>query len=144
MADLNARMERVIEQLSGNEALLGMLETEAATEMLSWGIATARSLIMRTDELDDFAAELALLPRLKAIRQSMRAIGNWAAGQYADVASRVHLRNKLLRHFRTIFGDDKPLPPPERMDEVLNEVDDRQKTAHELILRLRKLFEEAN
>jgi hypothetical protein len=144
MADLNARMERVIEQLSGNEALLGMLETEAATEMLSWGIATARSLIMRTDELDDFAAELALQPRLKAIRQSMRAIGNWAAGQYADVASRVHLRNKLLRHFRTIFGDDKPLPPPERMDEVLNEVDDRQKTAHELILRLRKLFEEAN
>lgn len=144
MADVEARMERVIEQLSGNEALLGMLETEAATEMLNWGIATARSMITRTRELDDFAAELAVLPRLKAIRQSMRAIGNWAAGKYADPASRIQLRNKLLRHFRTIFGDEKPLPPPEKMDQVLNQVDDRQKTPHELILRLRQLLEETS
>ncbi|MDQ2691001.1 MAG: hypothetical protein M3Y68_03115 [Chloroflexota bacterium] len=144
MTDVEARMERVIEQLSGNEALLGMLETEAATEMLNWGIATARSLITRTRELDDFAAELAVLPRLKAIRQSMRAIGNWAAGNYADPASRIELRNKLLRHFRTIFGDEKPLPPPEKMDQVLNQVEDRQKTPHELILRLRQLLEETS
>lgn len=144
MADLNARVERVIEQLSGNEALVGMLETEAATEMLNWGIATAKSLITKTNELDDFAAELAVLPRLKAIRQSMRAIGNWAAGRYADPASRVQLREKLLRHFRTIFGDEKPLPPPEKMDEVLNQVDDRDKTPHELIVRLRQLLEETS
>lgn len=144
MTDVEARMERVIEQLSGNEALLGMLETEAATEMLNWGIVTARSLITRTRELDDFAAELAVLPRLKAIRQSMRAIGNWAAGNYADPASRIELRNKLLRHFRTIFGDEKPLPPPEKMDQVLNQVEDRQKTPHELILRLRQLLEETS
>ena len=142
MADLNARLERMIEQLSGNEALVGMLETEAATEMLNWGIATAKSLISRTNELDDFAAELTVLPRLKAIRQSMRAIGNWAAGKYSDPASRVQLRNKLLRHFRMIFGDEKPLPPPEKMDEVLNQVDDQEKTPYELIVRLRQLLEE--
>ncbi|HSL30078.1 MAG TPA: hypothetical protein VK900_12830 [Anaerolineales bacterium] len=144
MADLSARMERVIEQLSGNEALVGMLETEAATEMLDWGIATAKSLITRTNELDDFAAELAVLPRLKAIRQSMRAIGNWAAGKYADPASRIELRDKLLRHFRTIFGEEKPLPPPEKVDAVLNQVDDREKTPHELIVRLRQLLEETS
>lgn len=143
MADFNARMERVIEELSGNEALLGMLETDAAKEMLNWGIATAKSLISRTQELDDFTAELAILPRLKAVRQSMRAVGNWAAGKYTDPAERVKLRNKLLRHFRTIFGEERELPPPEKMDEVLNQVDNKDKTPHELILKLRQLLEES-
>ena len=141
MADLNARMERVIEEMTGNEALLEMLDTESAREMLNWGIATARSMITRTRDLDDFAADLALLPRLKAIRQSMRSIGNWAAGKYADPANRVQLRDKLLEHFRTIFGEDRPLPSPEKMDEVLNQVDDKSYTPHQLILKLRELLE---
>jgi hypothetical protein len=141
MADLNARMERVIEEMTGNEALLEMLDTESAREMLNWGIATARSMITRTRDLDDFAADLALLPRLKAIRQSMRSIGNWAAGKYADPISRVQLRDKLLEHFRTIFGEDRPLPSPEKMDEVLNQVDDKSHTPHQLILKLRELLE---
>lgn len=144
MADLNARMERVIEEMTGNEALLEMLDTDAAREMLNWGIATAKSMISRTMQLDEFAADLALLPRLKAIRQSMRSIGNWAAGKYADPASRVQLRDKLLGHFRTIFGDDRPLPSAEKMDEVLNQVDDRSRTPHQLILKLRELLEEPN
>jgi hypothetical protein len=142
MADLNARMERLIEELSGNEALLGMLETEAAAEMLNWGIGTATWLIDRTRELDEFTAELALLPRLKAIRQSMRAIGNWAAGKYADPESRLQLRDKLLGHFRTIFGEERRLPPPEKMDEVLRQVDDQDKSPKQLILQLRQLLEE--
>ena len=142
MADLNARMERVIEQLSGNEALLGMLETEAATEMLNWGIATAKALIKRTGELDDFAAELMLLPRLKAIRQSMRAIGNWAAGQYADPASRIDLREKLLNHFRTIFGERKELPTPRQLDEILGQVDDKTRSPLQLIRMLRDVLEQ--
>ena len=53
MADLNARMERAIEEMAGNEALLEMLETDAAKEMLNWGIATARSVNSRTREIDD-------------------------------------------------------------------------------------------
>jgi hypothetical protein len=142
MAEMNARIEKVIEELSGNEALLEMLDTEAATEMLNWGISTAKSLISKTQELDDFTADLALLPRLKAIRQAMRSIGNWAAGKYADPVSRLQLRNKLLDHFRTIFGKEKPLPSPEKMDEVLNEVDDKTNTSHQLVLKLRRLVEE--
>jgi hypothetical protein len=142
MADLNARVERVIEELTGNEALLQMLETEAATEMLNWGIATAKSMISKTMELDDFMAELAILPRLKAIRQSMRSIGNWAAGKYADPLSRVQLRDKLLGHFRTIFGEERQLPSSEKMDEVLNQVDDRSHTPHQLILKLKEILDE--
>ena len=126
----------------GNEALLEMLDTDAATEMLNWGIATAKSIISKTMELDDFAAELAILPRLKAIRQSMRSIGNWATGKYADPASRIKLRDKLLTHFRTIFGDEKPLPAPEKMDEVLNQVDDKSNTPHQLVLKLKQTLED--
>jgi hypothetical protein len=144
MADLNTRMERIIEELTGNEALLQMLDTDAASEMLNWGISTARSTISRTMELDDFAAELAILPRLKAIRQSMRSIGNWAAGKYADPASRVQLRDRLLGHFRTIFGEERPLPSPEKMDEVLNQVDDKSHTPHQLVLKLKEIIEEAD
>lgn len=142
MADLNARMERVIEEIAGNEALLEMLETDAAKEMLNWGIATAKSMISKTRELDDFAAELALLPRLKAIRQSMRSIGNWAAGKYTDPEDRIQLREKLLGNFRTIFGERRELPTARQMDEVLDQVDDKSHTPHELILKIRDLFEQ--
>ncbi len=142
MVDLNARVERVIEEITGNEALLEMLETDAATEMLNWGIATAKSIITRTGDLDDFGAELAILPRLKAIRQSMRSIGNWAAGKYKDPESRIRLREKLLEHFRTIFGERRELPTARQMDDLLRQVDDKSETPHQLILKLRDLLEQ--
>jgi hypothetical protein len=130
--------------MMGNESLLQMLETEAAAEMLNWGINTAKTIVNKTMDLDDFAAELAILPRLKAIRQSMRSIGNWAAGKYADPESRLQLREKLLGYFRVIFGEDARLPSSEKMDELLNEVDNKDNTPHQLILKLRRLIEEPN
>ena len=142
MVDLNARMERVIEELAGNEALLQMLDTDAATEMLNWGIATAKSIISKTRELDNFASDLAILPRLKAIRQSMRAIGNWAAGKYTDPASRVQLRDRLLGNFRTIFGERRELPSARQLDELLSSVDDKNQTPRQLILKLQELLEQ--
>lgn len=142
MADLNTRMERVIEEMSGNEALLQMLDTDAATEMLNWGIAAAKSIISKTRELDDFAADLAILPRLKAIRQAMRSIGNWAAGKYTDPESRLQLRDKLLAHFRTIFGERRELPSPRQMDELLSQVEERKYTPRQLILKLQDLLEQ--
>ena len=135
-------MERVIEEISGNEALLETLDTDAATEMLNWGIATAKSLINRTMEPDDFAAELAILPRLKAIRQSMRSIANWAAGKYTDPEDRVKLREKLLGNFRMIFGENSRLPSLEKMDMLLNQAEDKTNTPHQLILKLKQLLEE--
>jgi hypothetical protein len=91
MADIGDRIRRAMEEMTGNEALLEMLETNAAEEMLDWGKSLAASLVRRTEELDDFAADLALLPRLKAVRQSMRSIGNWAVGKYSDPNSRIQL-----------------------------------------------------
>jgi len=144
MTDSGTRIERVIEELTGNESLLEMLDTEAATEMLNWGITTAKSIINKTQDLDDFTADLAVLPRLKAVRQSMRSIGNWAAGNYSDAESRAQLRDKLLQNFKVIFGEDSQLPPAEKMDAVLNQVDDKTNTPNQLILKLTQLFTEAS
>jgi hypothetical protein len=143
MTDFDIRIERVIEEMTGNESLLEMLDTEAATEMLNWGIAISKSIVTKTQELDDFAADLAILPRLKAVRQSMRSIGNWAAGKYADAASRVQLRDKLLQNFKVIFGEDSNLPSAAKMDAVLNQVDDKTNTPNQLILKLKQLLEES-
>jgi hypothetical protein len=135
-------MERVIEELSGNEALLQMLDTDAAREMLNWGIATARSVISRARDRDGFDIELALLPRLKALRQSMRSIGNWAVGKYEDPEDRIELRDRLLVHFRMIFGERRELPTARQMDDLLQQADDKKLTPHQLILRLQDLLEQ--
>lgn len=143
MVDINSRVQRVIEEMLGNEALLEMLETEAASEMLNWGTAMATSLVKKTSDLDDFAANLAILPRLKALRQSMRSIGNWAVGKYIDPESRVELRDKMLERFRVIFGENARLPSIEQLDELLNQVDNKNNTPYQLILKLKQLLEQA-
>jgi len=142
MVDINSRVQHVIEEMMVNEALLEMLETDAAAEMLNWGIATATSLVKKTNDLDDFAANFAILPRLKAVRQSMRSIGNWAAGKYTDPASRVELRDKLLERLRVIFGEDAGLPSVRQFDELLNQVDDKNNTPYQLILKIKQLLDE--
>ena len=141
MAEVNSRVQRVVEELMGNEALLEMLETEAATEMLNWGIDMAKSLVKKTDDMDESAASLALLPRLKEIRQSMRSIGNWAAGKYTDQASRAELRDKLLKRFRVIFGERMILPTTAEMDRLLNQAQDGNRNPYQLISQLRELLE---
>ena len=47
---LSSRVQRVIEEMLGNEALLEMLETDAAAEMLNWGTAMATSLVKTTED----------------------------------------------------------------------------------------------
>jgi hypothetical protein len=142
MPDLTARAERAIKELSGNESLLGMLDTEAASEMLNWGIAATRAMVNRTGEIDDAAADSVIMPRMKLIRQAMRSIGNWAAGAYTDPADRPQLRDRLLENLRIILGEDAPLPSPEEMDRTLNWVDDKSQTPHQLIVKLRELIKE--
>ena len=141
MAELGSRIQRVVEDLMGNEALLEMLETDAAKEMLNWGIETATSIVKKTDDKDDIAANLAILPRLKELRQSMRSIGNWAAGKYTDSASRAELRDKLLERFRVIFGERMILPTKLELDALLNQVDDKNATPYQLVLKLKELLE---
>ena len=74
----------------------------------------------------------------------MRSIGNWAAGKYVDPESRVQLRDKLLEQFHVILGESAQLPPAEQMDALLNQVDDPGNTPHQLVLKLKQIFEDLN
>ena len=143
MADLESRVQKAIEDISGNESLLEMLDTEAAEAMLDWGKSTAAMLVRQTDHLDDAAAEFALETRLKAVRQFMRSSGNWAAGKYTDPADRVELGEKLLANAKSIYGADAHLPSTEEMNVVLNKTDIQQNSQKQLILNLKELFNEA-
>src|ERR1044071_4403784 len=142
MTDINSRSDRLIKEISGNEALFDMIDPQAATEMLDWGKAAVIFMVNKTSELDDPSADLILVPGTKAIRQAMRSIGNWVSGKYADPASRIALRDKLLESFGIIFGEEMPLLSAENLDEVLNQVDDQQKTPQQLIISLRRLLED--
>ena len=143
MADLEARVQKAVEDIAGNESLLEMLDTEAAVELLEWGRSTATSLVAQTDGLDDAAAELASESRLKAVRQFMRSAGNWAAGKYIVPADRIQLREKLVGYAKVIFGEDAQLPSIEEVDAILNQVDDPQNSPKQLILNLTDLFNKA-
>lgn len=119
MADIQTRIENARKTVTGNESLLDMLEAEAATLLLNWGIELAGQIAQSTDGMDDASAELNLEPRLKALRQFMRAAGNWAAGKYADAATRAQLKEKLLEHWKTMRGKDAKLPPADGLDGLL-------------------------
>ena len=139
MGNIDARIERTIEELTGNEALLQMLETDAAAEMLAWGKSLATAVVMGTEGLDDSAADTEMLPRLKAVRQFMRTVGNWVAGKYVDPASRVPLRDKLLEFMGLIVGESTQLPSADELDRLLAEVDNPQNTPHQLIVKLKDM-----
>jgi hypothetical protein len=143
MADIEARVEKAIDDIIGNESLLEMLDAEAAAEMLEWGKSAVTSLVKQTDGLDDSAAELVLEARLKAVRQFMRSAGNWAAGKYTDPADRLQLREKLLDHAKVIYGGDAHLPSEQKMDAVLNRMDVQPDTQKQSLLNLKELFNEA-
>lgn len=142
MTDVNSRINKVVGELSQNEALLEMLDTDAAAELLNWGIATATALVQKTAEMDDTAAELTLEPQLKAVRQTIRAAGNWAAGKYTDESSRAQLRDKLNENFKIIFGESKKMFLVNRAELDLNQVDDKSKTPLQLIQSFKSFSED--
>jgi hypothetical protein len=142
MVDMEERVQRAVEEITGNEALLEMLETDAAEEMLNWGTTRAASIVKETEGMGDAEAEQATLARLKAVRQTMRSVGNWAAGKYEDLASRVQLRDKLLENLRMMFGVSADLPSADQMDALINEADNKENTAHDLVLKWKELMSE--
>jgi hypothetical protein len=143
MADMEARVQKAIEDITGNESLLEMLDEDAAAEMLEWGKSTVTSLVQQTEGLDDEAVELALDQRLKAVRQFMRSAGNWAAGKYTDPADLLQLREKLLGHAKVIYEDESHLPSAEKMDAILNQMNAQPDSQKQSVLNLKELFNEA-
>lgn len=118
-----------------------MLETDAATEMFNWGLAMAGSIAQETEGMDDSSAELATVPRLKALRQSLRAIGNWAVGKYADADDRAQLKEKLMEQLQLILGEKAKHISSDDLKTLLDEVDVSGTTPQKLILKLKALIE---
>lgn len=102
MTDIKTRIENAKKVITGNESLLDMLDADGATSLLNWGNDLAGQIAQSTEGMDDSSAELNIEPRLKALRQFMRSVGNWAAGKYADAESRAPLKDKLLEHVQTM------------------------------------------
>ena len=144
MSDIDSRIQRAAAELTGNESLLSMLETDAADAMLAWGINMSTAIVGGTNEMDDPAAEKWLMPRLKAVRSSMKAIGYWAVGKYSEGESRVQLRDTLLEQFRIMLGDDAILPAADELDALLSQVDDAENTPHQLVQKIIELIENIN
>lgn len=141
MTDIQARIERAKKEISGNESLLEMLETDAATEMFNWGLAMAGSIAQETEGMDDSSAELATAPRLKALRQSLRAIGNWAVGKYTDADDRAQLKEKLMEQLQLTLGEKAKHISSDDLKTLLDEVDVSGTTPQKLILKLKALIE---
>ena len=143
MTDLEPRLQKAFAEIAGNESLLEMLDTEPAAEMLNWSKTAAASLVQATEGMDDAAAEAYLEPRLKAVRQTMRSIGNWAAGNYGDPDSRARLRDKLAENLKMIYGEDKNFPLAEHLESLLNGANLTGQTQLQSIQDFRSLLEQA-
>jgi hypothetical protein len=141
MADINSRIQKYVGQTTGNEALLEMLDTDAATEMLKWATATVTMLVKKTEGMDDATAEQTLEPQLKAVRQAMRSGGNWAAGKYADPESRASLQAKLAEYRSVISGEPAKILPNTMLVSMLNQVDDKGKTPLQLVQSFKRIME---
>jgi hypothetical protein len=72
-------------------------------------------------------------PRMKALRQFLRGVGNWAAGKY-DAPSRADLKIKLDEQWKTMLGNESPAG----IEGMLDLVDDTKNTPHHLILTLKE------
>lgn len=122
--------------------MLDMLDADAATEMLNWGIAMVTALVKKTEGMDDATAEQILEPQLKAVRLTMRSGGNWAAGKYEDPTNRASLQTKLAEYRSVIFGEHATILPDTVLASLLNQVDDKSKTPLQLVQNLKSAMGE--
>lgn len=143
MESIDSRIHKAVQEIAGNEALLQMLDADAAAEMLNWATATATSLVKETEGLEDAAADEILAPRLKALRQSLRSMGNWAAGKYADPESLAELREKLLDQLHTLRGE-APAPSAEQMDSLLGQTEFLSSTPLQRVLKIKQFIDDLN
>jgi len=140
MINLDARIERAKKEISGNESLLDMLEEKAAAELFNWGLEMAASIARETGGMDEAAAGEATGPRLKALRQALRSMGNWAVGKYSDPGDRAGLKEKLYEQFQLILGDESKRLAAEQFNKVIDLVDVSGQTPQLLIVKMKELI----
>jgi hypothetical protein len=114
MSDLEKRLHTVMGTMIGNESLAMSLDEDAAGELFSWGEAAVKTIVGRTDGLDDAAADEYMSPRLRALRLMMRAMGRWVGeAKTLDAETKLALWNRIGEQAHELFGDSFALPPME-------------------------------
>ncbi|MBE7535112.1 MAG: hypothetical protein HS124_05195 [Anaerolineales bacterium] len=141
MTNIENRIENAKKVILGNESLLEALDADAATLVLHWGLKLAGEVAQATDDMDDASAERDLEPRLKALRQFMRSVGNWAAGLYVDSESQLQLQDKLLQQLKIMRGAGASLPAADELGACL--LSARGTTQEQSVLKLKELLEKS-
>lgn len=140
MSEIESHLERIMDQMQGNEALLENLDEESAEEMLGWATEVAARIVKESAHLDDVAAEAEMAPRLRALRQVMRSVGNWTAGKYETPEDRARLRDRLPGHFKAIFGETATLPGLDAIERLVNEEVEPSASKRQRVSKFKELF----
>ena len=138
---VSKRIRRVQEDIMGNEALGGVLDESAASEMLSWGLKSAEGIASSTEGMDDDAAELSMADRLKALRKLMRHLGRLLSeGMEMDTEGRLWLWDSIQQHARLLYGEGLQFPS---LEDVMGRLS-RGESPGQVIASLRNMFETQN
>ena len=138
---INERVQRVQENIIGNEALGGSLDESAANEMLSWGLKSAEDIASSTEGMDDETAELSMADYLKALRKLMRHLGRLLGeGLDMDTEGRQWLWDSVQKHARLLYGESIQFP---KLEAVMGWLSGGESPG-QIIARLRNTFEDKN
>ena len=109
MADIEKRLRRIFSSMAGNESLAdGLVDEEAAADMLKWGEAIAEHFVRQTNEIEDDMAEEFLAPYLHAMRLLLRSIGKWVDER--DETARQELWTRIEQNAKILYGEQLTFP----------------------------------
>jgi len=135
------RVQRVQENIIGNEALGGSLDEAAASEMLSWSLKSAEGIATSTEGMDDETAELSMADRLKALRKLMRHLGRLLGeGLEMDAEGRTWLWDSVQKYARLLYGENIQFPS---LEDVMGRLSGGEAPG-QIIANLRNIFESQN
>jgi len=112
--DMESRVSKVAESILGNETLTSDLDDEAADIFLNWAIAKGEVIARSTAGMDEFTAEEAMYPRLKALRSLARYLGHLVTG----TGEPWDLIEKIIDQARILYGNAFMEPDPAEKERI--------------------------
>ncbi len=108
--DIELRKRMAAESILENEALRAGLDDEAASALLEWGTACAKSIAAATASLeDDDEADELTYPRMRALREMLSLVQNLYSGS-VSVFQRGAVLKEIAEKIPLVYGDGTPAP----------------------------------
>jgi hypothetical protein len=105
--DLEKRIRMAAESILENESLREGLEDEGASALLDWGIARAKQIANDTANLEDETeAEETSYPRMRALRQMLRAIVSLYATTNVEALERDAYLQEIASQVALVYGSE--------------------------------------